>query len=295
LRAANPSLEVSDIDAYSYEPGQLVTLASPSLFDEPRLIRVSAVEKCSDAFLSEACAYLENPADDTCVVLRHSGGVRGKRLLDAIRRGEGGGIEVVCSDLTRESDRINFASAEFVAEGKRATPGAIRALVSAFGANLAELAAACRQLIADGTNEIGAEIVNQYYGGRVEMRSFAVADAAIAGRYRESLVSLRHAIASGADPVPIVAAFALKMRTMAKVLGVGGSTTQTAAQLGLVSWQVERARRDLHGWTDAGIGRCIELITETDANVKGASRDPVFALERMVRVISSRGLVSDGR
>ncbi len=294
MRADAPSLEVSDIDAQNYAAGRLSTLASPSLFGEPRFIRVSAVEKCNDQFLSEAIAYLESPADDTCVVLRHGGGVRGKRLLDAIRRGEGAGIEVVCAELTRESDRASFVSAEFVAGAKRVTPGAIRALVSAFGANLAELAAACRQLVADGPREIGEEIVDQYYGGHVEMRSFAVADAAIAGRYRDSLVSLRHAIASGADPVPIVAAFALKMRTMAKVLGVGGSSVQTASKLGLAPWQVDRARRDLRGWTDAGIGRCIELLAETDANVKGASRDPVFALEQMVRTISSRGAVSEG-
>ena len=31
-------------------------------------------------------------------------------------------------------------------------------------------------------------------------------------------------------------------------------------------------------------------VAEADANVKGATRDPVFALERMVSVISARGV-----
>src|SRR5690606_3059518 len=112
LRALDPSLEVSDIDAGAYAPGELLTLASPSLFGEPRLIRVSQVEKCTDAFLEETLAYLAAPADDTVLVLRHGGGVRGKKLLDAIRSGAGGGVEVVCAELKREGDKIDVAAAE---------------------------------------------------------------------------------------------------------------------------------------------------------------------------------------
>ena len=81
----DPSLEVTDLDASAAVTGDLTTLASPSLFGEPRLIRVTAVERLSEAFLNEALRYLEAPADGATVVLRHGGGVRGKKLLDAIR------------------------------------------------------------------------------------------------------------------------------------------------------------------------------------------------------------------
>ena len=47
LRAEDPSLEINDLDASGYAPGELITLASPSLFAEPRMIRVAGVEKCS--------------------------------------------------------------------------------------------------------------------------------------------------------------------------------------------------------------------------------------------------------
>jgi DNA polymerase-3 subunit delta len=76
---------------------------------------------------------------------------------------------------------------------------------------------------------------------------------------------------------------------MARISGVRGSSGQLAQQFGLAPWQVDRARRDLQGWSDPGLGRSIELLAETDALVKGAGRDPVFALERMVGVISRRG------
>lgn len=289
LKTADPSLEVSDIAANDYAPGQLITMASPSLFGEPRLIRVDAVEKCTDAFLLDALDYLASPADDTVVVLRHAGGVRGKRLLDAIRSDHDGAIEIVCAELKNNSDKYEFAQAEFRTAGKRISTGALRALTSAFADDLAELAGACQQLIADVGAEITEATVDRYYGGRVEANAFAVADAAIAGQRGEALVTLRHALASGADPVPMVAAFASKLRTMAKISGANGSSAQLASRFGLAPWQVDRARRDLRGWSDAGLGRCIQALAETDADVKGGGRDPVFALERMIGVVSGRG------
>ncbi|HEV7623098.1 MAG TPA: DNA polymerase III subunit delta [Amnibacterium sp.] len=289
LVAADPSVEVSDLDAAVASPGDLTTLASPSLFGEPRLIRVTGVERLSDGFLTEALRYLEHPADDTTVVLRHAGGARGKKLLDAVRGGLGGGVEVSCAELKRDADRSSFAAAEFRTAGKRIAPGALRVLVSAFQEDLAELASACQQLIADTRGDITESTVETYYAGRVETNAFAVADAAIAGRRGDALVLLRHAIATGADPVPIVAAIAMKLRTMARVFDARGGGAQVAAELGLAPWQVDRARRDAQGWQAEGLGRAIVMIAETDERVKGAARDPEFAVERLVAFVATRG------
>jgi DNA polymerase-3 subunit delta len=289
LRVEDPSLELGDIEADHYAPGALVTMASPSLFAEPRFIRVTGVEKCTDAFMTEVLGYLEHPADDCYLVLRHAGGVRGKRMLDAIRGGLGNGIEIVCADLKKDTEKLEFAAAEFQAAGRRVTPGALRALVSAFADDLAELASACQQLLADASEEITEVTVEKYYSGRVETTAFKVADAAIAGRNGEALLLLRHALASGADPVPMLAAFASKLRTMAKLYNVRGSDGQLAQQFGLAPWQVNRARKDLQGWSDDGLGRSIELLADTDAQIKGGGRDPVYALERMVGIVARRG------
>jgi DNA polymerase-3 subunit delta len=289
LRSEDPALEVSDLEADGYRRGELLTLASPSLFGEPRLIRVTGVERASDDFLIDALEYLEQTAEGTTLLLRHGGGQRGKKLLDAIRAGGVAGVEIVCAELKRESEKQDFAAAEFRAAGRKIDGRALRALVAAFADDLAELSAACRQLIADAPGEITEAVVGRYYGGRVETNAFAVADAAIAGRHGEALVALRHALDSGADPVPMVAAFAMKVRTMAKVSGVRGGGPQVASSLGLAPWQVDRARRDLAGWTDEGLQRAIESLAATDAAVKGAERDPVFALERLIGVIAARG------
>jgi DNA polymerase-3 subunit delta len=289
LRAEDPSLEISDIRADDYAAGTLLAVTSPSLFGEPRLVRVSGVERCSDVFLAEAVSYLSQTQEGATVILRHTGAsVRGKKLLDAIRAGTGEGIEIACPAVKRDSDRYDFAAGEFSAARKRIAPTALRALVSAFADDLTELAAACQQLIRDVPGEIDDRVVERYHGGRVETSAFTVADTAIAGRYGEALLALRHALASGADPVPLVAAVAMKLRTMARVAGSRESSGALAARLGMKDWQVDRARRDLMGWSQATLGMAIQATARADAEVKGASRDPVFALERMVTVIATR-------
>ncbi len=64
LVGEDPALEVHDLEADQYASGLLATLASPSLFGEPRLVRVTNVEKCTDAFITESISYLQAPADD---------------------------------------------------------------------------------------------------------------------------------------------------------------------------------------------------------------------------------------
>ena len=289
LRAEDPALEVSDVRADDYAAGTLLALTSPSLFGEPRLVRVAGVEKCTDAFLQEALAYIEHPQDGATVILRHTGAsVRGKKLLDAIRAGTGDGIEIPAAAIKRDGDRVDFAAGEFKAAKKRIAPSALRALVSAFADDLTELAAACQQLIGDVDGDITDEVITRYYGGRVEVSAFVVADTAIAGRYGEALVALRHALASGADPVPMVAAFAMKLRGMARVAGNREPSRQLAQRLGMKDWQVDRARRDLMGWNERSLGLAIQATARADAEVKGAARDPIFALERMVTVIATR-------
>jgi DNA polymerase-3 subunit delta len=289
LKAEDPSLEVTDVRADDYAAGTLLAVTSPSLFGEPRLVRVAGIERCSDVFLAEAVSYLAQPQEGATVVLRHTGAsVRGKKLLDAVRGGAGDGIEIACPAVKRDSDRYDFAAGEFSVARRRIAPTALRTLVSAFSDDLTELAAACQQLIADVPGDIDDRIVERYYGGRVETSAFTVADLAIAGRHGDALIALRHALASGSDPVPLVAAVAMKLRGMARVAGSRESSAALAARLGMKDWQIDRARRDLVGWSQTTLGRAIQATARADAEVKGASRDAVFALERMITVIATR-------
>lgn len=292
LRRRNEALEVCDIEADAYTSGELFTLASPSLFGEPRLIRVTAVEKCSDAFLEDTLKYIQAPADDTTLVLRHAGGNRAKALLDAIRSGAGGGIEVQCLEVKKDAERMAFVNSEIKELGAKVTPQALRAVCAAVPGDLAELSAACQQLVADGGAEVTEETVDRYFGGRVEANAFKIAEVALAGHTTEALVLLRHAIANGNEPIPMLAAINSKLRGIARVYGARGSAAQLAGQVGMAPWQVERAMTDARRWREQDLARCIELAADTEWQLKGGSRDPVFALERLVTVLSQHGRVA---
>lgn len=287
LLLEDPELEVNDLDAGQYSDGALEPLASPSLFDEPRLIRVSNGVKATDAFIEDALSYIAAPVDGTTLVIRHDGStVRGKKLLDAIRRTPGA-LEVVCQPLGR-GDMIPFARNELRLLERDATPGAIAALVDAFASDIAELASAIRQVALDTEGQITEQTVRTYYAGRVETTAFAVVDAVIAGDVARALVTLRQAVATGADPVPMVAAFAMRFRQLAKVSGAQGGDGQAARSLGMQEWQLRNARRDLRGYTDASLCDAIEAIAVADAAVKGAERSAGHAVERLVRQLAAR-------
>lgn len=285
LKLSDPNLEVTTVEAAEYQAGQIFALASPSLFNEPRLLVFNSVERCTDALIIDGLEYLADPTTDTTLIFRHVSGVRGKKLLEALRA-SGLVTEITCLDISKDADRMTFANAEFAAAKRKATPGAVRMLCDAFAEDLAELAGACQQLLEDSAETIDEKLVEKYYSGRVETNSFKVADAAIAGRTGEALTLLRHAISTGADPVPMVAAFAMRMRLLAKLFD---NRSASATTLGVKPWQIDKARRELSGWQEEDLARVIQELASTDAATKGAERDPVFALERLVILIANRG------
>ncbi len=287
LRAQDQSLEIHEIDAADYTNGTLLNITSPSLFAEPRLVIIRGLEKCSDDLINDGIGYVSAPTDDTTLILRHNGSsVRGKKLVEAIRESQFA-VEIACADIKKDSDRQAFVQGEFAHAERKITPGAVRALLDAFADDTAELAAAINQLLLDSAETISEELVDRYYGGRVETNAFKVADAALAGRAGEAMALLRHALATGADPVPLVAALSMKIRQMAKIYG---NRSASAASLGMAPWQLDRARKDLNGWSDDGLAAAIQAMATADAAAKGAERDPVYSLEKLVNLISHKGI-----
>ncbi|MCF8546312.1 MAG: DNA polymerase III subunit delta [Microbacteriaceae bacterium] len=288
VRIAQPELEVTDLDAANYAVGTLLDVASPSLFGEARMIRIANGESGGDEFVADIQSYLEVIADDVIVIVRHGGGNRGKKLLDTLRA-HPTTLEVECAEIKKDADRAQFVAAEFNRLGAKADRAAVGALVEAFAGDLAELAAACDQIASDALGKpITKEFVDTYYQGREEVTSFAVADMAIDGNRAEALRLLRHAIQSGVDPVPLIAAFAAKLRQLAKVGGYTGSPSNAAKELGMPPWMIDKTRSALRKWTGPTLGKAILAVAEADSMVKGAGRDPEFAVERMVDRVASR-------
>lgn len=282
-RERDPDVEKVELEGATYGAGQLTVAASPSLFGEAKVVVILGADTGTEELMADIIAYVGRPDPETTVIVVHGGGQRGKKMLDTITAT--GAPVMTCDPVTKDAEKASFVMNEFRSAGRRADAAAVRSLVDALGNDLRELAAACSQLVADTTGAINEAVVNRYYGGRVEATGFRVADAAVEGDTGTAVALLRHALATGVDPVPLVAALALRLRTLAKVAALRGGGV-TARELGLAPWQVDRAQKDLRRWTPEGLALAISAVAQADADVKGEARDPVFAVERAVMTIS---------
>lgn len=284
-REASVDLDVARLDAATYQPGELMIQASPSLFGGDKLILVRDLDEAGDELIEDLDSYLQAPDPTVTLVLTHKGGQRGKRILDAMKKAK---AELIEAPLVKsDRDKTEFVGREFAAAGRQARPDAVHALVEAVGKDLRELAAACQQLISDTHGLIDLDLVTTYHAGKVEATGFRVADAAVAGNTGEALRLLRHALAVGVDPVPIVAVLASQLRQLVKVEAAGrGRSADVARQVGLAPWQVEKAWRTLGGWDSEALGRSIQAVAAADFEVKGGGRDPEYAVERAILTIT---------
>ena len=286
IRLTAPDLEVVRLQAATYEPGSLGLHASPSLFGGEKAVVVQDLDEASEELQTDVLGYLAAPEPDLTLVVTHRSGQRGKKVLDTLRKG--GARVIDCPAVKTDRDKSDFAMNEFRAARRRATPEAVRALVEAVGRDLRELSAACQQLISDTTGVVDEVLVERYHGGKVEATGFRVADAAVAGNAGEALRLLRHAIATGVDPVPIVAVLAQQLRQLVRVGHAGrGRSADVARDLGMAPWQVDKARRSLSGWDAEALARSIQAVAVADFEVKGGARDPVYAVERALLTITS--------
>ncbi|MFC6086493.1 DNA polymerase III subunit delta [Sphaerisporangium aureirubrum] len=285
-RGADPTSQVHDLTGGKVESGELTRLTSPSLFGDRSVIVVRAAQDLVKDVIAEFVTYARSPSPDAVVVLAHPGGVKGKALVDGLKKA--GAAVVTVTKLTKPGERLDFIRAEMRASGRTIGAEAAQALLDAVGSDLRELAAACSQLAFDTPGKAVSEAaVARYHRGRAEVSGFTVADKAVEGRLGEALEQLRWALSTGVAPVLIVSALAGGVRSLAKVGDAprnlrGG---QLAGHLGMPPWKVDRVRRQLNGWGPEGLARAIQAVAAADEQVKGGGTDPAYALERTVQVI----------
>jgi DNA polymerase-3 subunit delta len=230
--------------------------------------------------------YVADPALGVTLVVVHSGGARGKAVLEAFRAA--GAVVVECARLTRADERLAFVRAEASRSGGTITPDAAAALLDSVGTDLRELATACSQLVADTGGRVDAAAVTRYHRGRAEVTGFAVADRAVVGDVPGALEALRWALAIGVAHVLVADALADGVRSVARVSSAGRANPYAlASTLGMPPWKVKRAQSQARGWTESGLSSALRVVAELNAGVKGVAADPAYALEAAIRDIAA--------
>jgi len=284
LVASHPNATTTQLNCAEIERGAITDSLAPSLFGEDRTIVLREIQELSQDMHDEVIDYLQNPDESVHLVIWHKGGVKGKALLDRIKKAKPAIIPVEV--MKKDGEKAQFVHEEFSRTGRKVTVEAVQALVDALGSDLRELSAAASQLACDiaAGKTIDIDDVEQFQRGRVEMTGFDVADATLDGKTDIALITLRQALESGVDPVLITSALASSIRTLAKVSGAGrgGRSFEVAQSLALPPWQIDKARRQLAAWTPATLSAAVVALAQADADIKGAAADPGYALERCI-------------
>jgi DNA polymerase-3 subunit delta len=288
-RARESEAEVHELTPATLTKGSLAELTSPSLFGGGRVVVLRAAQDLGKDVAAEIGRYAADPADDVDLVVVHVGGVKGKALLDTLTKA--GARKITCQKITRPGERVAFVRAEVRRAGGSIGEDAARTLLDAVGTDLRELAGACNQLVADTGGRVDDDAVARYHRGRAEVSGFTVADRTVEGRLAEALEQLRWALATGVAPVLITSALAQGVRSLAKVGGAprGLRGAGLAKELGMPPWKVDRVRQQLRGWEPDGVALALQVVAETDAQVKGGGADAAYALEKAIgQIVAAR-------
>lgn len=283
VRAADAEAEFAETTADQLTMATLGELAAPSLFSSTRCVVVRRLEDLPEESVAGLLDYAAAPAEDVAVVLVHSGGQKGSGLLGKLRKLPAVSEHVSTALNAREYP--GFVTGELRSRKVQIDADAASFLVQAVGADLRSLAAAAAQLADDFDRQpITVDMVRTYFGGRAEVKSFAIADHALFGRAAAALEDLRWALERGTPPVLVTSAMAGGLRNVARLKAAprGLRNVDLMREVGVPGWKLDVVRDQARGWSETGVSRALRLAAEADAEIKGKAHDPAYALERLV-------------
>jgi len=279
VRAHDPESEISDATGADLTLATLGELSAPSLFSTVRCVVVLGLENLPDESVDGLLGYAAEPAEDVALVLVHGGGPKGSGVLTKLRKLST--VTEVKSVEIKPWETGGFAVGEARRRGATLDKQAAELLVVAVGHDLRSLAGAVDQLVSDFPGErIDEEKVGRYFGGRAEVKNYEIADAMLAGKRALALQELRWAIDSGTSEVYILSAVAGQLRSLAN--HVAGNRDG-----GMPPWKLKNLNAQARGWTPPALARAIRAVAKADADLKGASSDASYTLERLVLTIAS--------
>ena len=281
LHDANPALEISEVAEGDYQLGTLLTLASPSLFGDERLV---IVHGATEDLVPDCETFLNDAVEGCTVIVRlpNAVGHNGKFKAAFSKRA----LNVVCDELKKDTEKLDFIRNEFKRASVTIDATAAKLLLQAFNSDLGELGASCSQLVSLGKDSITGTDVEQIFSGRLETNAFKIADAAMGGNAAEAIRLFRHGAATGLDLVALTAALTMRIRQLARLFN---DRNANPAILGMAPWQIDKAKRELAGWSEPELIDLVQLAAKTDADVKGAAREPEFSVETLLLAMARAG------
>jgi DNA polymerase-3 subunit delta len=271
------ALDPAEVDGASWQGGELQSLATPSLFGEPRALLVSDGRSLPKEAVDELASYLAAPDPDATLVITCTIAERGK-LPQALQKlvepvGEVRKVEIARKELE------SWLTARAKAQGIDLTVPAARALVEALGTEPGQLVAALQQLAdAFPGSHVGPAEVARQFRGLGEQKTWDLCDRAFGKDLPGAIRSWRSIEEGGDEAIMVLGGIAARLRDLLKVRTLPDrmAPAQVAKEARLrFDWQARRYRQQARNFSVEELVSLHDRITEADRALKSGAPDDV--------------------
>lgn len=269
----------TEVNAAEWQGGELLGLATPSLFGEPRALLISDARSLGKDALAELASYVASPDPDATLVIACVVAERGKVPAALQKLVEPAG-EIRKVDVARKELEPWLVARATDRELQLAIPGA-RALVEAIGTEPGPLVAAVEQLHdVYGDAKVGPREVAQQFRGLGEQKTWDLCDRAFGKDLPGAIRSLRSIEESGDEAIMVLGGIVARLRDLLKVRSLPDRmpSGQLAKEAGLrFEWQARRYQQQARNFSLEELVDLHDRITEADRALKsGATGDVVM-------------------
>ena len=267
---------------------------APTLFGDGTILIVTGADSASDDVDEALRQFVLDAPDSAWLIVTHPGVVKGKNLMDALRKA--GAVQIECAAVKRGAATLEYLTRAVASHKRSMTQDALAALYDAIGQDLRLLTAAISQLVSDvEADPISVDDVRSYFGGVADVSGFIISDAVWERRSVDALRSLRWATQSSDNvAVATVSALAGGLRSIVRVAGVGAGASENdvAREAGVPPWKVKVLRRQWSGWSgdQRRLAAAAVALADADGALKGGvlegssldAEQKRMALERLI-------------
>ncbi|HCC47106.1 MAG TPA: DNA polymerase III subunit delta [Elusimicrobia bacterium] len=274
--------EVADIEQALDEACTAPMLA------ETRFVVLKHVEKLKKEPMKKLLAYLADPCPSACLLLLADWPREKADPLPAVLGKDCAAVDFSPMTPPQAVERVNSI---LLTRGVKADGEALELLVELLGTDSVTLDGETEKiaLYMHGQNRFfSPEDALALAGFSRVQNPFELANAVCGRRPREAAEAAAKMLASGAEPLALLAQFSRALERMLKVKRLSGEGPSAAYQAGMSPGQYHAALRDSASYTDDKLLRSLRRCLEVEELLKSSSkRDPSLLLRQLVHEITA--------
>ena len=287
IRAEAQTDPLSDVslDAEVAPSEVLEVLGTPTLLGGRRLVVVHDAHELKKDVREEIERYIENPSPASVLVLVASGRTALARVVE--KKGA-----VVALEAPRGRKLVSWLRERARTRGLKVDDRGAWALIDAVGTELRDLDAALHQLLSalGAGSTVGAAEVRRTFPRAADERIFAFTDAVGERRLPQAMTTLRRLLDQEDAPLMVFGALTSHIRRLvvARTYADGGPRAVGDA-LGMPEWRAKRLHQQARSYRQEELSDAMQVLADTDMEIKGGDLPPELALERaVIRIVEGR-------